>query len=91
MALCAINYDLTKPGQNYENLIEAIKAYPNWAHVLKSSWLVVSNSTATQIANDLLKHIDANDKLLVTRITNDVAWYGLDDEVSAWLKQVYAA
>ena len=86
MACYVIGYDLDKPGQNYENLFKAIKAIGTWWHCLDSTWLVVSNLTAAQIRDQLLTHIDNNDKLLVARLTGEAAWYGFDDECSKWLK-----
>ena len=68
MTVYQISYDLQSPGQDYEELLEAIKPYPGWAHILESSWFVsTSNHTAAEIRDGLMKHIDSNDKLLVVK------------------------
>ena len=81
-----IDYDLRKPGRNYDSLIPAIEAVGSWAHPLKSTWLVESNLNAYQIAVYLRQHMDANDGLLVTRLQGDAAWASLPADVVAWLK-----
>src|SRR5207244_12793217 len=64
MPLYSIDYDLVKPGQNYTELIDKLKTYPNWAHVLKSSWMISSPMAAAQVATELLPFMDASGKLL---------------------------
>ena len=80
-----IGYDLDKPGQDYSNLIEAIKKIGTWWHCLDSTWLVKSNYTATQIRDYLLPHIDQNDELLVALLSGEAAWYGFKGDCSTWL------
>jgi len=91
MPMYSIDYDLSKPGQNYTDLIETIQSFPDWAHVLKSSWVVKSPKTAMQVLETLLPHIDANDKIIVKQCTGVSAWIGLSDELSNWLKGTNAA
>jgi hypothetical protein len=84
-------YDLRAPGRNYEELHKALKNYPNWARPTESTWIINSGSTAEQIANDLMKHIDTNDRLLVTRLSGEWASYGLQQDVVKWLTGDMAA
>ena len=49
----AINYDLKQPGQNYNELYEAIKSCGAWWHYLDSTWLVDTSLTAQGIWNKL--------------------------------------
>ena len=87
MTTYAISYDLhKKDGFDYTNLIDAIKAYPNWCHHLESDWVVTSDKTAEQIRDDLLRHIHKDDKLIVFKLAREAAWYGLSDKISDWLK-----
>ena len=88
MANLAINYDLSKPGRDYTSLINAIKAFGSWCHPTESSWIVSTTLTAEQLLNQLLKHIDSNDKIIVSQLTGIHAWYGLDPKVAEWLKSV---
>jgi hypothetical protein len=57
----AMNYDLKRPGQNYEPLYEAIKGCGTWWHHLGSTWLVDTSLTASGIWERLAPHVDKND------------------------------
>jgi hypothetical protein len=82
-----IDYDLVLPGQQYHRIIEYIRSHDGWAHALKSTWLISTSKTASQVRDDILRFIDANDKVLVSDVTNaPMAWYGLPDAVSEWIK-----
>ncbi len=80
-----VGYDLNKPGQNYDNLFTAIKAIGAWWHHLDSTWVIKTDWTAEQIRNDLRRHIDANDELLVVRLSGEGAWAGFNNQGSQWL------
>lgn len=86
MSTYAINYDLNKPGQNYDSLIEAIKQFATWWHHLDSCWLVVTNLSAADIRDRLKPHLDRNDELLVAKLSGEAAWAGFTDRGSKWLK-----
>ena len=77
-----IGYDLNKQGQNYEVLIEKIKAIGSWWHCLDSTWIVKSDYSAVQIRDFLKQFIDANDELLVVLLSGEAAWTGFSDECS---------
>jgi hypothetical protein len=83
--LYQVDYDLRAPGRNYDSLINAIKALP-WAHPLKSTWVVSTSMSASDLAAYLYQHMDRNDGLLVTRLQGEGAWYNLPNDVSEWLK-----
>lgn len=85
--LYIIDYDLRKPGRDYDPLIAAIKAYGDWAHALKSTWVINTRQSAAQVRDNLVRHIDANDGLLVAEFGNSAAWHGLPDEISSWLRE----
>jgi len=86
MTTCLITYDLNRPGQNYNDLFEAIKAIGTWWHCLDSTWIVKSNLTAVQIRDSLSTKIDKNDSLLVVVLSGVGAWTGFSDDCSNWLK-----
>lgn len=65
----AINYDLKKPGQDYTDLHEAIKACGTWWHHLGSTWLVDTSLSAAGIWQKLAPHVDDNDRVLVIGVT----------------------
>lgn len=87
MSVFIISYDLNKQ-KNYPALYEAIKAIGSWCHPVDSTWLVSTNSTAAAVRDRVLKVIDSDDALLVSRVApGDSAWYGMKPDVSAWLRE----
>ena len=72
----AVNYDLNRPGQNYQGLYSAIKGCGDWLHCLDSTWLVDTEDTgldAKGIWKQLEPHVDDNDRVLVIGVTRDYA------------------
>ncbi len=67
----AINYDLRKPGRNYDGLYEAIKGCGDWWHYLGSTWLVDTQLDASGIFSRIKPQIDANDNVLIIGVTRD--------------------
>ncbi|MCA8349177.1 hypothetical protein [Burkholderia cepacia] len=88
MAVYFIGYDLTrKQFQNYENLIDAIKAYGVYWGNLDSTWLIETGQSSDQIRDNLRRHIHSDDRLLVVRVQHDAAWCGsFGAKASDWLK-----
>lgn len=87
MAVYMIGYDLIRPGKDYTNIINAIKAYDNWWHCLDSTWLIISDRGAAAIRDDLKQHIDANDRLLVATMGKGAAWTtSFSKDCADWLK-----
>lgn len=81
-----ISYDLNNPGQNYDDLIEAIKKYGTYCKVNKSDWIIVSNDEAKTIRDNLNKYLDSNDRLFVGKLSGVGAWFGYQKSTSDWLK-----
>jgi hypothetical protein len=76
MATFIISYDLVKQ-RGYESLYNAIKAYGTWAHIHESVWAVVTNDSAESVCNNLLTHVDADDRLFVVKSGREAAWRGV--------------
>ncbi len=81
-----ITYDLMSPGQDYSSLHESIEKYNNYWKCLESVWIIKSDMSAKEIRNELAKHVDQNDKLLVAKLSGEAAWRGFSDKCSKWLK-----
>ena len=77
-----IDYDLNTEGQKYSELILAIKEL-NYHELCKSSWVIKSDLTCSEIRDKLKQYIDNNDKLFVAEI-KDWASRGIK-ETSNWL------
>lgn len=81
----AINYDLRAPGRDYSGLYEAIKKYTN-LHPVESTWLVVTNESASDIWNRISKHLDKNDLALIIDVRKN--YYGvLPKEAWDWIER----
>lgn len=81
-----ISYDLVEPGWRYEDLINRIKQEKVWARLGGSAYLVESGLSAVELRDCFKEVLDGNDKLYVGVVTAPAAWYGLSDQVSAWIK-----
>lgn len=82
----AINYDLHRPGQSYEELFTAIKQLGAWWHYLGSTWLVDTSLTAQQIWASLQPHADTNDTFFIAGISQDYSGW-MPTEAWAWLNE----
>lgn len=69
-----VTYDLNKEGQNYEDVIQAIKDASTgvWCSYWKSSYLIQSNlATADEVTEKIKPYVDSNDRLLVIEVKNN--------------------
>ncbi|WP_278265263.1 hypothetical protein [Nocardia sp. AG03] len=88
MNVLMIGYDLNRPGQKYEELIEYLKSQGTWWHQLDSTWLVKTPLTAVEMRNAVKARVDANDEVLVVNVTGDMwATFGMSDKGNAWLQK----
>jgi hypothetical protein len=86
MATLLVGYDLNKPGQNYDDLIDRLKTVgTNYWHHLDSTWLVKTTMTPVQLRDDLKGYIDSGDELLVIDVTGR-SWAAAGLESYDWLK-----
>ena len=85
-----ITYDLNAPGQNYDALYDEIKSLGAWAHPMDSTWFVQTNLKATSIFDRLKKHLDSNDVIFISRVTEDYA-AKLSSDMIDWLRKAIAA
>ncbi|MGW4370096.1 hypothetical protein ACWEKT_31065 [Nocardia takedensis] len=87
MSVLMIGYDLNRPGQKYDELIEFLKSQGTWWHALDSTWLVKTSLSASQMRDSVKAYVDANDQVLVVNVTGD-AWasFGLSDKENKWLQ-----
>jgi len=81
----AVNYDLVKPGRDYDGLYESIKSLGTWWHYLESTWLVETSKSAAQIFAALQPHIDSNDNVLVIAVGSDYAGW-LPKKAWDWIR-----
>ncbi|WP_456077926.1 hypothetical protein [Mogibacterium diversum] len=79
-----ITYDLNSTGQRYNELISAIKGASNgcWCTFWKSSYLIQSPLSPSQITDRLKPYLDSNDRLLVIEVKRNYQGWLTDDERS---------
>lgn len=77
-----ITYDLNSAGQRYNELISAIKGASNgrWCTYWKSSYLIQSPLSPSQIADRLKPYLDSNDRLIVIEVKRNYEGWLTDDE-----------
>lgn len=76
--LYMVSYDLEKSNQNYPLLWQELEAL-GAERVLRSQWILRANNTTEQdLLRRLSRHLDADDRILVTPIyIHRVAWQNL--------------
>jgi len=84
MSVLSVNYDLVSPGKDYSKLYDALKGYTH-KHALDSLWYLDTSKTPSTVRDELKKHIDSNDKLIVFRLHQNWA-SSFSDSVASWLK-----
>lgn len=85
-----ISYDLSSPGQKYEQLHKLISEVSNdvWAHVLKSTYIIQSYKTAKELYEFLSAALDENDLILITEINQN--YYGcLNEKQWSYIKDLF--
>lgn len=85
MPTYVIGYDLNDPGQDYDNLFDAIKDYGTWWHHLDSTWIIKTTDSASEIRDNLKQYKDSNDELLVAKLSGAWASAGIDSDGTDWL------
>jgi hypothetical protein len=75
MTVYTVNYDLKKPGRNYQPLWDRLGQWKA-IRVLESFWLIDTDQKAAAVRDDLKRHIDPSDWLLVAGLTGETAWEG---------------
>jgi hypothetical protein len=80
-----IGYDLNRPGQNYAELIAAIKDLGAWWHRLDSTWLVKTWLSPTEVRDELRPYMDSGDEILTIDVTGR-AWAAAGFDSYDWLR-----
>ena len=85
MTCYIISYDLVKE-RDYEKLYGAIKSYDNWARITESTWAIITNKSAKEVRDNLVKSLDGDDKLIVIKSGEEAAWKNASCS-NEWLKK----
>jgi len=80
-----ISYDLSDKDK-YQELYEQVKSYQKWAHITESFFAIVSDKSAVEIRDELLKIVGDESRLMVVRSAHEAAWHNTLCS-SEWLKK----
>lgn len=81
-----VTYELKTPWLNQEKLIKQIKT-ASWVKLGPTTYAIVSYYNSTQIRDILLESLYEGDKIYVSELNRESSWYGLDNNVSKWLRE----
>lgn len=82
-----VSYDLSEPGQCYEQLVKKIQESAQWAKLGGSAYMIESDKTAVELRDKFIEVLDTNDKLYVGQVNAPAAWFGMPKEVTEWIKK----
>jgi hypothetical protein len=80
-----VSYDLNKPGQAYDKLIEELKKTA-WWHFLKSTWLIETEESAEQVWNRIEPRVDKSDNVIIIEVTSNYSGW-LPKEAWDWIRE----
>lgn len=71
-----VTYDLKGPSANYSGLYEFLKSQKNWWHYLKSTWIIITEMDASELADEILKFTKEDDRFLITSLSKQTQTNG---------------
>lgn len=87
-----ICYDLYSPGQKYPQVEARIKELAaDWVKIQRTTWLIATSHTASQVRDHIWEAMDSNDELLVSGLNGVAAWAGYDTEISNAIRRILNA
>jgi len=73
MATYIISYDLVRK-EDYAPLADKLKSLGQWAKVVESTWVIVSDLSCTEIRDSLTEVVDNSSKIIVVKSAGVGAW-----------------
>ena len=86
MAIYLVSYDLNHHDRDYPEVTKILRAM-RAVKCLYSEWLLESDATALEVANQVLVALDVNDRLLVVEVGSSAYRNLLNEEHSVALLQ----
>ena len=74
MTIKIIDYDLVNEESSYDDIIDEIKELGVYIQVAKSSWLVKSNLSCSEIRDKLKAVVNKEDRIFVAKLSGESAW-----------------
>lgn len=64
-----VTYDLRGAAGSYKEFFETIKAQGQWAHYLRSTWLISTDKSPSEVFNELRLYLQDGDHLLIAPLS----------------------
>lgn len=81
-----LSYDLKGTYGSYEKLYAFLKSQNNWWHYLASTWLIVSQKSASELTDEIVPFINKGDRfLIVPLVSGGSGW--LPSKAWDWIKK----
>jgi hypothetical protein len=80
-----ISCGLSKPGQYYSGLNDAIHRLGSWWRCLESVWLVFTRHDSSYVLDTLIDYVSESDKIVVLELQGYWASYNLPEQCYRWL------
>lgn len=87
MAIYLVSYDLIGPNRDYERVTKHMRTYGTRAKPLESVWLVKSDLSAGDVRDEVMAHVDANDKVLVVELAAGWGTKRIAKDVTDWMHE----
>jgi len=87
MASYMICYDLYQDGQQYEKIEKEIQKLGECVKVLRTTWVLNSESSLYFVKAMLETVTDNNDKIIIVSLDNKAACLRLDYSIEKWLRE----
>jgi hypothetical protein len=78
-------YDLAKPEQNLNRLVQKIKSYGKWARLGNSAYLISTDVIPKTVRDNLSAALQDGDRVFVGVAARPAAWRGIPEDVGKWI------
>ena len=85
MRTIQISYDLTRPGEDYPELLAYIRAYAG-TKPLTSTWFIKTTRSALHVRDDIAALVDDEDEFLVVDVTGAEWATTFEDCATDWME-----
>jgi len=83
----AVTYDLrAKRKPDYKGVFKELKLCTRWWHYLESTWLVMTDETASELWERLRPHVHSRDSVLIIEVRDNVSGW-LPEKAWAWINR----
>ena len=81
-----VTYDLRGPAGTYEEFFDTLKSEDSWAHYLRSTWLVSTKKSPSEMYTELRPFLKSGDHLMISRLSKDRQGW-LPKKAWAWVRR----